>query len=542
MVSSTPMKKHLFYLLAALLTGLLLHFAWPTTGIIYLLFVAFVPLLWMERHIAESTAKRKSGWVFLYALIAFALFNLTTTLWVKNAHVIGPIATTVINGALMATVLTLYSATARKIGYKRAIFGLPFLWISLEMLHQDWDLSFPWLDLGNAFATHIEWVQWYEITGHMGGTLWVWLVNLFLFQVLLSFRQKQQKKAAWHGAVAVALIILPIVISTRTYAHYQEKGVAVEVVVVQPNIESFYEKWNTPEYNQVQKFIALAEPLLDSTVDVLVGPETLLGRGFEERNMDSNPSIQHLQKLIKQYPNLNLVFGATTYTVFTEQNKTPISLPFRDGSGYWYEIYNTGYQLNANGLSAPYHKSKLVVAAEQMPFRWLLQPLLGKIIVDLGGMTGTHGTQEERAVVTSTNGKIKSAPIICWEAEFGDYVTGYTRNNANLFLAITNDGWWGDTDGHRQHMHYARLRAIENRRAVARSANTGISCFITQRGEVINPQPWATNAAIRHTLMANEEMTFYAKNGDAIGRMAVFISALLVLMAFVQGYLRRFNV
>ena len=157
-----------------------------------------------------------------------------------------------------------------------------------------------------------------------------------------------------------------------------------------------------------------------------------------------------------------------------------------------------------------------------MPFRWLLQPLLGKIIVDLGGMTGTHGTQKERAVFTSANGKIKSAPIICWESEFGDYVTGFTRNGANLFLAITNDGWWGDTDGHRQHMHYARLRAIENRRAVARSANTGISCFINQRGD--DQQPRATDAAIRHTLMANEELTFYAKNGDVIGRVSVFLA------------------
>jgi apolipoprotein N-acyltransferase len=213
-------------------------------------------------------------------------------------------------------------------------------------------------------------------------------------------------------------------------------------------------------------------------------------------------------------------------------------MPFR-GSNLWYEIYNTGYQLNTVGLSAPYHKSKLVVAAEQMPFRWLLQPLLGKIIVDLGGMTGTHGTQEERSLFTSTTGKIKSAPIICWENEFGDYVTGYTRNGANLFLNITNDGWWGDTDGHRQHMHYARLRAVENRRAVARSANTGISCFINQRGDVLQPQPWAADGAIRQTLYANQELTFYAKNGDVIGRIALFLSALILLVATVQGFIKR---
>jgi apolipoprotein N-acyltransferase len=536
------MKKHLYYLLAALSTGLLLHFAWPTSGFIFLLFVAFLPILMMERHISSGNAKRKSGMVFLYSWIAFALFNLTTTLWVKNAHVIGPIATTIINGALMALVITLFSATARKIGYKRAQIGLPFLWLCVEVLHQDWDLSFPWLDLGNAFATHIEWVQWYDKTGHMGGTLWAWMVNLLFFQAVLAFYESQKRKALLQTLFALAVIAVPILLSLNTYANYTEKGFAVDVVAVQPNIESFTEKWSTPESQQVEKFIRLAEPLLDSNVDLLVGPETLLGRGYEEAQMQFNPSVQRLASLANRYPNLNTVFGATTFTVFTEANKTPIALPFRDNSGMWYEIYNTGYQVNANGLSAPYHKSQLVVAAERMPFRWLLQPLLGKIIVDLGGMTGTHGTQEERAVFTSANGKIKSAPIICWEAEFGDYVTGYTRNGANLFLAITNDGWWGDTDGHRQHMHYARLRAIENRRSVVRSANTGISCFITQRGEVLQPQPWATDAAIRQTIMANEELTFYAKNGDVIGRLAVFFSAILLLYAFVQGYLRKVKV
>jgi apolipoprotein N-acyltransferase len=535
------MKKRLYYLLAALATGLLLHFAWPTTGFVFLIFVAFLPILWVENQISNGQTKRKSFALFLYSWLAFALFNLTTTLWVKNAHVIGPIATTVINGALMAFVITLFSIVGRKIGYKRALIGLPFLWISLEMLHQVWDLSFPWLDLGNAFAAKAEWIQWYDKTGHMGGTLWVWLVNIQLFQAYLLWQEGNKGKMVRWLIGAIFLVVAPISVSLKAYNAYEEKGFPVDVVVVQPNIESFEEKWNTPEHVQTDKFLRLATPLLDDSVDLLVGPETLLGYGIEELYVNNNASVVRFGNLVSKYRNLNVVFGATTYKVFDEANKTPISIPFKNGNK-WYEIYNTAYQVNRYGNSAPYHKSKLVVAAEQLPFRSILQPILGKIIVDLGGMTGTHGTQKERTVFTASNPKIKTAPIICWEAEFGDYVTGYTRNGANIFLAITNDGWWGDTDGHRQHMHYARLRAIENRRAIARSANTGISCFINQRGDVIDPQPWATDAAIRHTLMANDDMTFYAKNGDVLGRVAVFFSAFLVLMAFVQGYLRKVRI
>ncbi len=536
-VYSRSMKRQLLFLSSALLTGFMLHWAWPTTGFIYLIFSAFLPLLHLERQIAIGNAKRKTLAVFGYSWLAFAIFNLTTTAWVKNAHISGPIATTFINGALMALVFTVYHIIAKRIGTKRALFGLPFLWICIEVFHQDWDLSFPWLDLGNAFANHIEWVQWYEFTGHMGGTLWVWIVNLLLFQAFNS-AQESKRLAFKNLCFALLAFSLPLVFGSYLYSAYAEKGSPVDIVVVQPNIEAFTEKYATSETEQTTKFLHLAEEKLDSNVDILVGPETLLGYGMEEKYMQQNESILRFQSLINKYPNLNVAFGATTFQVFAEADKTPISLNFKN-SDLWYEIYNASFIMNRNGLSAPYHKSKLVVAAEQMPFRSVLQPLLGKIIVDLGGMTGTHGTQKERTVFATTNPEIKVATIICWENEFGDYCTEFARNGANIFLNITNDGWWGDSDGHRQHMHYSRLRAVENRRAIARSANTGISCFINQRGDVLNPQPWAKDAVIRAEILANNELTFYSKNGDYIGRIAVFISALMLLAALVQGFLKR---
>ena len=514
----------------------MLNWAWPTAGFIYLIFTAFLPLLFVERQIANGNAKRKTLAVFGYSYMAFATFNLTTTAWVKNAHISGPLATTFINGALMALVFTAYHLIAKKVGFKRALLAMPFLWISLEVFHQDWDMSFPWLDLGNALAMRTEWIQWYEFTGHMGGSLWIWIINLLLFHTLLTIAKGT--KTIVINLVLVAVIFAgPVIYSNSLYHAYAEIGDPVDIVVVQPNIEAFTEKYTMSEMEQTQKFLRLAATKIDSNVDLLVGPETLLGYGFEEMYAENNQSVFLFKEFVQHYAKLNFAFGATTYKVFDEENKTPISLPFRN-SNKWYEIYNTSFVLNANGLSAPYHKSKLVVAAEEMPFRWILQPLLGKIVVDLGGMTGSHGTQKERTVFTTTNSNIKVATIICWENEFGDYCTEFARNGANIFLNITNDGWWGDSDGHRQHMHYARIRAIENRRSIARSANTGISCFINQRGDVSQSQPWAKDAVIRETLHANNTLTFYSKNGDFIGRIAVFISIILLLAAFVQGFLR----
>ena len=173
-------------LLLGLLTGLFLYIGWPTSPLTYLLFVAFVPLLFAVKDISESDHSKKGARILFMAWATFALFNVTGTWWVKNAHWSGTVATTIINGFLMALPFWAYYKASSALGEKRARFGLPFLWLCVEVLHQDWDVSFPWLDLGNGLATHIEWIQWYEYTGHMGGTLWIWLVNLAVFTKFLS--------------------------------------------------------------------------------------------------------------------------------------------------------------------------------------------------------------------------------------------------------------------------------------------------------------------------------------------------------------------
>ena len=105
-----------------------------------------------------------------------------------------------------------------------------------------------------------------------------------------------------------------------------------------------------------------------------------------------------------------------------------------------------------------------------------------------------------------------------------------------LFIG-TNDGWWDNTAGHRQHLRYARLRAIETRRSIARSANTGVSALINQRGEILQPTKYGEAAAIRGELRLNQAITFYVRWGDVVARLAMFAAIILLLNTFVRGYL-----
>jgi apolipoprotein N-acyltransferase len=168
-----------------------------------------------------------------------------------------------------------------------------------------------------------------------------------------------------------------------------------------------------------------------------------------------------------------------------------------------------------------------VVGIENLPYKSILEPLLGNIMLDLGGTVSTKTTQEDRSVFVSNDGT-KVGPIICYESVYGEYVTGYVKKGANLLCIITNDGWWDDTPGYKQHLSYAKLRAIETRRDIARSANTGMSAFINQKGEVTYKSSWWVETEKTQNVKLNNQLTFYSKHGDylAIGSI---ISVIVML-------------
>jgi apolipoprotein N-acyltransferase len=179
----------------------------------------------------------------------------------------------------------------------------------------------------------------------------------------------------------------------------------------------------------------------------------------------------------------------------------------------------------------------LVLGVEKIPFISMV-PFLEKFSIDQGGASGTLGIEKEPQVLNTKNGLI--APVICYESIYGEFIAQQVRKGAEIITIITNDGWWKDTPGYKQHMSFARLRAVENRRSIARSANTGTSGFINQRGDIISSSAWWKPVAMSASLNKNKEMTVYTKYGDFIGRSFAFVSALLLLLTFVRRFKKKF--
>lgn len=523
-------------LLLALLSGLLLHFSWPVVGFAPLLFIAFLPLLYLIDTIS-ITEKHRGKKVFLYSLTTFVTWHLLAAWWIKNADISGYISATVLNGLLMSFVFWLYYQSKRVLGDFRGGLALLAYWLCFEYIHFNWDLSYPWMTLGNGFAEYITWIQWYEYSGVAGGSLWVLLINLFLLSPLKKVVGGNSSEALKPVVFTLVFILaMPIVYSINRYANYKDVGEEADVVVLQPNIDAYLEKYEISVQQQVDGFIDLAESKLDSDVDYLVGPETAIPNRLWRETLKNDNSVRTFQGLVDKYPNLKVVIGITSGERYYEKaTSTARPVPNTD---LWYDKYNSAMQIDKTDSIHLYNKSKLVAGVEMMPFRSVLDPIFGEYFKENWGISGSMATQKERAVFPSSDSKFKVAPVICYESDYGEYLSGYIKNDANLIFVMTNDGWWGNTPGHKQHMHYSRLRAIEMRRSVARSANTGVSCFINQRGDVMQAQPWDTRIAIRQKIKANTQLTFYAKHGDIIYRIATFLAVAFIIYTFVRARLK----
>lgn len=535
------MKKP-FLFLFALLSGLLFTLAWPAHGFPALLFISFVPLFYIEDEVCKNH-QRFSNWSILsLSYIAFFVWNVLTTWWIYNSTAVGAILAILLNSLFMAITFSLFHWAKKHLsGYRRGHSLVIFFWLTFEYFHLNWDLSWSWLNLGNVFASRPSWVQWYAFTGTFGGDVWVLLVNISVYYVILELIRLRFSWSAslWPKIAGVAgLICIPLLLSLTIYFHYEEKGPVMDVVVVQPNIDPYTEQYSLPSSVVMNRMFHLARQKMETDVDLVVFPESAIQEDLWEDSVASSISFRQIQSFLKDYPGATAVFGASSFKAYTPVDNIPLSARYSQRFGLWYDAFNTAIFTDTSGHFMTYHKSKLVVGVEKMPYPQYLH-FLEKYAINLGGTIGTLGISRERSVFQIRKKPVKMAAAICYESIYGEFFSGFVKNGANLMCIITNDGWWKNTPGHRQHLSFAPLRAIETRRNIVRSANTGISCFVNQRGDIAQATPYWEPAVIRQKVHLNDQMTFYVKYGDYLGRWATYGAVLLLLLVFIAKVRRR---
>jgi apolipoprotein N-acyltransferase len=538
------MKKNF---LLAIFSGLLLYIAWPPTPYApLLLFFGLVPMLIAMENIIQSDLSRKGNKIFKTTFLGFFIWNTLSIYWVYNSlKIVGEVVAIPISlipyslgPLLMATACWLYYRLRLNIKRSYSLALLVCLWIGYEYLHQCWDLKFPWMTLGNGFAVTHQWVQWYEYTGVYGGTVWIWASNIFVFLIYIGLREAQPAAARLKQiSIWVAIIILPLSFSLYTYYGYVENPDPSNIVVVQPNVDPYAKISTVPTSEQVNDLIHLSDSIGQPNTEYFIWPETAIydSEPINEGKIRYNPYFLQVQHFLNKYKNGNVLTGAETTKLYNSDATSSASpIP---GSDQYYDVFNAAVNIENSATVQFYHKSKLVPGAESLPFGDALS-FLKPVFEHLGGATGSYGSQKEPTVFYSQSG-IGVAPVICYESIWGGYVADYVKKGAQFIAIITNDGWWENTSGKDQHLDYAKLRAIETRRWVCRSANTGISAFINQRGDIVKQSKWWVKTALKQDINLNSDLTFYVQHGDYIPKAGSLIAILCVLFLLFKQVSRK---
>ena len=534
------MIKNIFL---AAISALLFSVSWPTYGVPFFIFFAFVPLLLMEQEISKFSKIKRKGWaVFGLSYFTFFIWNLVTTGWLyyaKNPDGSNSLLAVAIplfaNSLLMSSTFQLYYWYKKVRG---TYFGLVFfvaIWLSFERFHLSWEFTWPWLNLGNVFSEYPKVIQWYDTIGATGGSFWILLINVFTFYTIRIWEAGRiRKDLIKNVAIISALIFIPIFISIYKYNSFQEKPVGnVNVVLLQPELDPYNEKYSKDSLQILDELLTLAEQNSKGKVDFFIAPETAFpGRGsLSEKGFNKSLSINIAKEFLTKHPKSILLTGASTHKfLFNESETENYSVKIQEG--LWVNSYNSALQIIPNQNVEVYHKGKLVPGVEIFPYIRFLKPFLGDAMLDFGGATSSLGIDKERKVFVNQFNKAKVAPIICYESIYGEFVTDYVKNGANLLAIMTNDSWWGNSEGHKQLLSYARLRAIETRREIVRAANSGISAHINAKGDIVEDTFYGDQTALAVTANLLEEKSIYTKTGDLISRIAIFVLGFLLIYHF----------
>lgn len=519
--------------------GFLSGLAWTGWCSGLILLISFVPFFLIENYLYENPKKFSLNAYFIYILPGFVIFSIISLAWMRVASIIGAICVIMGLSFLMAFTLWLAHIVRMKAGNIPGIASMITFWLGYEFITLNMNLISPWINLGNGLSKDILFIQWYELTGTAGGTLWILISNLFITLFIVnSYLGRQQKKV--FLIIWLSVIILPSIFSIARYHTIRHNDIAPsEVLIIQPNFDPYLEKFIIPFENQLGKVIDMIKTEATDKTEWIITPETTVDDPVDLDNLNNNKYILMIKELTRLYPRASIVTGLVSFKIYPPSAEAPtISARRVDTTGFYYDHFNSAFKIDTGKNIEVYHKSKLVPGIE-MQFSNGPGRFISKILPFLGGTKWGYGIQNKRSCFKKTVNSIKIAPVICYESVFGKFVTDYVKNGAESIFIITNDGWWKNTNGYKQHLSFASLRAIETRRPVARSANTGISCLIDIRGVRTSETEWWTQTTLKGEIYPETRITTYVEYGDYLMRISSFVSILILLVIFIVIPIRK---
>jgi len=505
-------------LLLAALSGVLQVLIFPLPGFTFLCWIALAPLL-----VALFRARRSAGLVvpagpgqgFLLAYIAGVIWSFGTCYWIYHVmHIYGgldaPLSLAILVlfcfalGVVFGLFGLILALLARSRFGLKALFLAPFIWVPLELI-RGFPFDFTWDPLGTVLVGNIPLTRIATATGVYGLSCEIVLVNTAFAAAFLVPRNRRLR-------VLATSILVAALLQAGTLIHPPPLPADGTARLIQANIPILDSSGWTAQYfdSTLRELTALsvstpgqlnpAEP----PPDLVIWPET------PAPFFVTDPRFRQAVSDVARRAHASVVVG---------------SLGLVNPTSPHTQLYNSAALLAPNGdWTARYDKIHLVPFGEYVPFQQLLT-FANKLTREVGDFMPGQSRQP-----LTDEGK-RLGVFICYESIFPDEIRQFAAHGAQVFVNISNDGWFGDTAAPVQHLNQARMRAIENHRWLLRDTNTGITVSIDPYGRIVARAPRHTRTYLDAPYTTESDTTFYARHGNWFPATCAIIS----LIALVVG-------
>lgn len=530
-------KKTFFSVLAA---GIFYGVAFPPMNLFFLIFFSFIILLDVNlkcRNLKQVIFRTYSVF-FISGLIAVSWIALSGMRENADRFLIagGVFVIFVYPLFFIPSLIILYYLNKNFLSLKIKNIQLllfPFLWTGFEYTQTLGQINFPWLFAGNSMTYNLSKIQYAEFTGVFGVSFWICLLSVMMYFLFSNLALKHLKLISMKSLILILIIILIYFlpdlynsVSVRNYS-VNEK---IRIGIVQPNVNP-WKKWTGRQLDLIYFYKEQITQLHSKhpEIKLIILPETALPYYFREKYFEERFEI--LKNLCDSI-NVPLLIGTPDLEIYDDQQSAPPDAKVMKNSGMKYDTYNSAvlFEPSINKDDFQKHrKIKLVIGSERMPYQESL-PFLDNLIEWGVGISNWQIGKDTTLFVLP--GEIKFNTAICYESVYPGFFADFVRKGADFSVIITNDGWWGKFFGTYQHNRFAVFRAIENRRWIARCANTGISDFIDPEGNYFEETSIDEVSNIVFDAGLIKEKTFYTINGDLFAKTCLYSGIIIFVLSF----------
>ncbi len=543
-----PAPHHSHYRLwLAIVSGVMLGASFPPSPFGILACFGLVPLLIVLADL------ERIGPSLRYAYVSMLVFHLITLNWTggyvhaKDPYMmIAGAATMLFHPFFYFIPIFIYVFAKRHLGDRTALIALPFIWVAYEYTHSLSEWSFPWLTIGNSQTFDLPRIQFISLTGVYGLSFWIVVVNILAF-LLYSTLARRKPGDPWRGSVLWLAALLIVYVVPAIYglialnsAVPEQAGVragdadSITVGIIQSNVDP-WEKWTQSGGETINLYEHLTESLVDRTrgprPELVLWPETAVPFDLM---FPANWEVLAALKSELTRLGVSVLTGMPHFVYYSDSSAAPRTAQRSHRTGQMYDAFNSSALIQPGVEDVQwYGKMKMVPLAERVPYAEALS-FLGFLQWGVG--IGGWQIGRDTTIFLERKTGARFCSMICYESVYPAFVAAFVKKGAEFIALITIDSWWGKMSGAYQHEQFAILRAVENRRWIARCAVGGISCFIDPYGHVYQKTELFTQATLSRTIGRSTGLTFYTEHGDWLGEGCLFITGLFFAAAVGQRF------